>query len=129
SVIGPTGTGKSTFIDRAIGRADTRDSHDLVSLTKKIRAVRCPHPDGERNIVFVDTPGFDDTFVSDTQILRNIAEWLKSTYKQKVLLSSLLYFHRVSDNRVAGTPLRNLNMFNELRGRDNFKNIVFVITT
>ncbi|KAL4078010.1 P-loop containing nucleoside triphosphate hydrolase protein [Scleroderma citrinum] len=128
AVMGPTGAGKSTFIDRAVGRPDTGAGHDLVSCTKEIRPVRYPHPDGERNIVLVDTPGFDDTFLSDTQILRNIAEWLKTTYKQKVLLSGLLYFHRISDNRVAGTPLRNLNMFRELCGRDNFENVVLVTT-
>ncbi|KAL4065613.1 P-loop containing nucleoside triphosphate hydrolase protein [Scleroderma yunnanense] len=126
--MGPTGAGKSTFVDLAVGRADSGAGHDLVSCTKEIRAVRYPHPDGERNIVLVDTPGFDDTFVSDTQILRNIAEWLKTTYKRKVLLSGLLYFHRISDNRVAGTPLRNLNMFKELCGKDNFKNVVLVTT-
>ncbi|KAL4078012.1 P-loop containing nucleoside triphosphate hydrolase protein [Scleroderma citrinum] len=126
--MGPIGTGKSAFIDCAVGRPDTGAGHDLVSCTKEIRAVRYPHPDGERNIVLVDMPGFDDTFVSDTQVLRNIAEWLKTTYKRKVLLSGLLYFHRISDNRMAGTPLRNLNMFKELCGRDNFKNVVLVTT-
>ncbi|KAL4078024.1 P-loop containing nucleoside triphosphate hydrolase protein [Scleroderma citrinum] len=128
AAMGPTGTGKSTFVDIAVGRPDSGAGHGLVSCTQEIRAVRYPHPDGERNIVLVDTPGFDDTFVSDTQTLRNLAEWLKTTYKQKVMLSGLLYFHRISDNRVAGTPLRNLNMFKELCGRDNFKNVVLVTT-
>jgi len=32
-------------------------------------------PDG-RDVVFVDTPGFDDTFKSDIEILTQIAEWL-----------------------------------------------------
>jgi len=50
------------------------------------------------------------------------------SYKQKVMLSSLLYFHRISDNRVAGTPLRNLNMFKELCGRDYFKSVALVTT-
>jgi hypothetical protein len=27
-------------------------------------------------VVFVDTPGFDDTFKSDTEILTTIADWL-----------------------------------------------------
>ena len=44
------------------------------------------------------------------------------------MLSGLLYFHRISDNRVAGTPLRNLTMFKELCGGDNFKNVALVTT-
>ncbi|KAL4076364.1 P-loop containing nucleoside triphosphate hydrolase protein [Scleroderma citrinum] len=126
--MGPTGAGKSTLISRAVGGTDIGVGHDLRSCTSEIRAVRCPHSDGERNIVLVDTPGFDDTFVTDTQILLNIANWLKKTYKQNVKLSGLLYLHRISDNRVAGTPLRNLNMFKELCGEDNFKNVILVTT-
>ncbi|KAL4062801.1 P-loop containing nucleoside triphosphate hydrolase protein [Scleroderma yunnanense] len=128
SVTGPTGAGKSTFIGRAVGRPEIGVGHDLESCTSEIRAVRYPHSDGERNIVLVDTPGFDDTFVTDTQILRNIANWLHYTYKQNVKLSGLLYLHRISDNRVAGTPLRNLNMFKELCGEDSFKNVILVTT-
>ena len=29
-----------------------------------------------RRLVLVDTPGFDDTFVDDVQILKQIAKWL-----------------------------------------------------
>ena len=44
------------------------------------------------------------------------------------MLSGLLYFHRISDNRVAGTPLRNFHVFKELCGRDNFRNVALVTT-
>ncbi|KAL4062622.1 hypothetical protein V8B97DRAFT_238205 [Scleroderma yunnanense] len=44
----------------------------------------------------------------------------------EVVLSGLLYFHRISDNKVAGTPSRNLNVFKKLRGRDAFKNVILV---
>ena len=67
------------FIDVTVGRQGGGVGHGLKSCTKEIRAVRYPHPDGERNIVLVDTPGFDDTFVSDAEILRKIAEWLRTT--------------------------------------------------
>jgi hypothetical protein len=32
------------------------------------------------DLVFVDTPGFDDTHKQDVDILKMIADWLKSTY-------------------------------------------------
>ncbi|KAI6158373.1 P-loop containing nucleoside triphosphate hydrolase protein, partial [Pisolithus thermaeus] len=128
SVMGPTGAGKSTFIDRAVERPDMGAGHDLTSCTREVRAVRYPHTDGVRNIVLVDTPGFDDTFMTDVQILKRIAHWLNSTYKKNVKLSGLLYLHRISDNRVGGTPLRNYNMFKELCGKDNFKNVILVTT-
>ncbi|KAG6331875.1 hypothetical protein ID866_7218 [Astraeus odoratus] len=116
------------FIGRAVGSPDTNAGHDLTSFTTQVRAVRYPHSDDIRNIVLVDTPGFDDTYLTDTRVLRTIADWLKETYMQNVKLSGILYFHRITDPRVAGTPLRNLNMFKELCGKDNFKNVVLVTT-
>jgi GTPase Era involved in 16S rRNA processing len=58
---------------------DVRIGHRLLSCTDEVRAVRCQHPSKDGDIVLVDTPGFDDTFKSDAQILEQIANWLKDT--------------------------------------------------
>jgi len=50
-----------------------------------------------------------------------------TSYKQEIRLTGLLYFHRISDNRMAGTPLKNLRMFEKLCGED-FKGIVLTTT-
>ena len=52
---------------------------DLESCTHQLRAVRCLDKNQNRQIVFVDTPGFDDTNISDFDILRAIEDWLKLT--------------------------------------------------
>ena len=44
------------------------------------------------------------------------------------MLSGLLYFHRISDNRMAGTPLKNLRMFEKLCGKNAFHNVVLTTT-
>ena len=44
------------------------------------------------------------------------------------MLSGLLYFHRISDNRMAGTPLKNLRMFEQLCGKNAFKNVILTTT-
>ncbi|KIO01138.1 hypothetical protein M404DRAFT_150982 [Pisolithus tinctorius Marx 270] len=119
---------RTQFVDCAVGRPAANAGHDLMSYTKEMRPVRYPHSDGIRNIVLVDTPGFDDTFMTDAQILKQIAHWLNATYKKNIKLSGVLYLHRISDNRVSGTPLRNYNMFKELCGKENFKNVVLVTT-
>lgn len=54
--------------------------HDLLSCTREVTAIRCRHPDNTRDVVFVDTPGFDDTLIDDTKILQAIAVWLEQTY-------------------------------------------------
>jgi len=48
--------------------------HYFVPLTKKMaEEYNLEH---DRRLVLVDTPGFDDTNVSDSEILRRIAVWL-----------------------------------------------------
>lgn len=49
-------------------------------------------------------------------------------YEKEILLSGLLYFHRISDNRMAGTPLKNLRMFGELCGKNSFHSVILVTT-
>lgn len=75
-------------------------------------------------IHLIDTPGFDDTHASDAEVLREIAFFLSSTYKTRVKLTGIIYLHRISDNRISGSALRNLRMFKELCGEDAYKHIV-----
>jgi hypothetical protein len=53
---------------------------------------------------------------------------LHLSYKRNIKLSGLLYFHRISDNRMAGTPLKNLRMFRELCGHNALRNIILTTT-
>ena len=42
--------------------------------------MRCSHPDNpDRNVVFLDTPGFDDARKTDAEVLMAIAHWLNTT--------------------------------------------------
>jgi hypothetical protein len=45
-----------------------------------------------------------------------------------VFLSGVLYFHRISDNRMVGRPLKNLRMFEELCGRNVIQNVILATT-
>jgi chromosome segregation ATPase len=76
----------------------------------------------------MDTPGFDDTFRKDIDILRNIAGWLGDTYSHDITLSGIIYLHRIQDNRMQGAAMKNLRMFRKLVGNDGLKN-VFLVTT
>ncbi|KAL4259598.1 G domain-containing protein [Pleurotus pulmonarius] len=125
AIMGPTGAGKSTFIDTAM-RQGGRAGHTLKSYTANVEAVR--YNDGKDTIVFVDTPGFDDTTRSDTDILKLIANWLEKTYKKHVLLTGIIYVHRITDNRMSGSPLKNLHMFGSLCGEAASPNVILITT-
>jgi hypothetical protein len=49
-------------------------------------------------------------------------------YKRDIKLAGILYFHRITDNRVAGTPLKNLRMFEKLCGKHALGNIILTTT-
>jgi len=68
------------FINVATRQTHTTVGHDLESCTRDVRAVSCTHRDGSgRHVVLVDTPGFDDSSLSDSDILERIAQWLTTT--------------------------------------------------
>ncbi len=63
----------------ATGNA-TGVGHDLESCTNSIDILKFQCIERSMQvIIFVDTPGFDDTHKSDVEILEMIAGWLKQT--------------------------------------------------
>ncbi|KAF8132012.1 P-loop containing nucleoside triphosphate hydrolase protein [Boletus edulis] len=128
AVMGPTGSGKSTFIRRASGHDDQGIGHELRSCTQNVLGIRFQDQESGRHVVLVDTPGFDDTFKSDLEILNMISDWLSLSYKKEKLLSGILYLHRITDNRMAGTPLKNLRVFRKLCGKDALDKVYLTTT-
>ncbi|KXN85557.1 Signal recognition particle SEC65 subunit [Leucoagaricus sp. SymC.cos] len=106
-VMGPTGAGKSTFIQTITERHyDNKEvGHSFRSATSEVSSLRITfkrqisgsqlndqlaqhsgdmplnhpsaQPEKRSSLVLVDTPGFDDTEKSDLEVLKTIAEWLK----------------------------------------------------
>ncbi|KAI6044745.1 hypothetical protein EDC04DRAFT_2889425 [Pisolithus marmoratus] len=79
-------------------------------------------------VTLIDTPGFDDTNRSDTEILRSIAAYLSNTYEQGAKLAGIIYMHRISDIRMGGTSSRNFRIFRELCGESTLRNVLIVTT-
>ncbi|KAH7914568.1 P-loop containing nucleoside triphosphate hydrolase protein, partial [Hygrophoropsis aurantiaca] len=128
-IMGPTGVGKSTFVNTATGKQETRVGHDLESCTSNIQHVVVPYPpDPSRRLVFVDTPGFDDTYVDDTEILRRIAVWLARSYSDEMKLTGVIYLHEISQTRMLGTTRKNFMMFHKLVGAEAARNVILTST-
>ncbi|KAI6107633.1 hypothetical protein EDD16DRAFT_1488576 [Pisolithus croceorrhizus] len=124
--MGPSGTGKSSFVAKATNGGDEGVGHTLFSHTSEIKVTKCII--GGSKIALVDTPSFNGAKKSDLQILESISDWLTKSYEKGTLLSGILYFHRISDNRMAGTPLKNLRVFQKLCGREAMSHVVLVTT-
>lgn len=120
---------------------------DYESCTQQVRAYGCIHPDGSgRNVIIVDTPGFDDTYRFDIDVLKDLAKWLEKTlvyhfnlhfvyqsyghprYRKKITLSGILHFHNIEESRMRGSSIRGLKMFQALCGENALCNVVLTTT-
>jgi hypothetical protein len=95
--------------------------------TSKVEIVPCILPNGRR-LFLIDTPGFDDTYRSDTEILREIADWLAQAYQFQVRLTGIIYLHRITDVRIGGSGMKNLRMFRKLCGEAGLGSVVLATT-
>ncbi|KAF9043990.1 hypothetical protein BJ165DRAFT_1478870 [Panaeolus papilionaceus] len=131
--MGPTGAGKSQFIESALQDPALKIAKEsLQSQTQAIVPYRLSQRPGKHNhddsVVLVDTPGFDDTYRDDQKTLALIGKWLKQQHQSNLLLAGVLWFHRINDSRMNKTAIDNFNMFVELCGTEAASSVVFVTT-
>ncbi|OCK89283.1 uncharacterized protein K441DRAFT_284274 [Cenococcum geophilum 1.58] len=141
--MGVTGAGKSTFISHCsddtieIGRnlngckfSQAEPSYYTLteSLGTNTVSVYACNFSPTQTVYLIDTPGFDDTNRSDTEVLREVASWLTASYSNKIRLSGIIYFHRISDLRMQGSAKKNLFLFQKLCGSEALKNVVLATT-
>ncbi|KAG8727131.1 hypothetical protein FRC11_013860, partial [Ceratobasidium sp. 423] len=125
AVFGATGTGKTTFVNDASG-GDLRIGHSSHACTKDVEQSPVFRLDG-REVVLFDTPGFDNTHLSDTEILKRISGFLAVSYQEGSKLTGIIYMHRITDIRMGGISRRTFNVFRKLCGKDSLSN-VFLVT-
>ncbi|OTA75563.1 hypothetical protein M434DRAFT_39029 [Hypoxylon sp. CO27-5] len=128
ALMGTTGCGKSTFIKLCTGR-DIAIGHNLESCTEDVQTYSFTHPNYPAFRIFlVDTPGFDDTNRSDSEILRTLAAWLTASFLNGIKLSGIIYLHRINQPRMQGSARRNVKLFEDLCGDNALKNVILVTT-
>lgn len=78
--------------------------------------------------MLVDTPGFDDSSRTDSEILTDISRLLAAQYEAGVSLKGVIYLHRITDVRYQGSSLKALNIFKKICGQLALKNVLLVTT-
>ncbi|OBZ66326.1 hypothetical protein A0H81_13775 [Grifola frondosa] len=124
AVMGPTGSGKTAFINLVSG-SNLRVGNGLESCTDEI-GIATPCKISGKDVLLVDTPGFDDTQKTQADILKEIAAFLRKTYENGRKLTGIIYMHRISDFRMSGIARENFRLFRKTCGDDAMKNVVIV---
>lgn len=79
-------------------------------------------------LYLADTPGFDNTDISDADVLERIAAWLGEIYRDGVKLAGIIYLHRISDDHLARSALQSLSMLGNLVGLKHMRNVILLTT-
>lgn len=51
---------------------------------------------------------------------------MQSSYEKGTLLSGVIYLHKITDNRITNSSIKNLRMFRKLCGAENMRNVLLV---
>ncbi|KZW01537.1 hypothetical protein EXIGLDRAFT_830011 [Exidia glandulosa HHB12029] len=128
--IGRTGSGKSSFI-RAITDKYPAENETtyLASRIEEISVVL----ENDRQVTFIDTPGFDDANANDIGTLRLLANHLELAHKNKHKLSGILFFHRITTpsrhtQHLEPVSNKTLRMFASLCGHASPRNVLLCTT-
>ncbi|KAK0652615.1 P-loop containing nucleoside triphosphate hydrolase protein [Cercophora newfieldiana] len=124
ALLGVTGAGKSTFINTALGRDLLKTSHGSKPCTQSPQSVELKV--GERPIVLIDTPGFDDDKRSDVRILEDIATWMAKRGYMK--LDGLIFLHPITHTRAGGSELNRTQLLEKILGEAAYSRVVIATT-
>jgi GTP-binding protein EngB required for normal cell division len=125
-VMGMTGSGKSTLIN-LLADEKVKVGHSLQSCTTEVQVASFSTRTGRLGYL-IDTPGFDDTNRCDSEILKEITAFLTKLYVRKIRVTGLIYVHRITDPKMQGSAVKNLEMFQKLCGAECFPQVALVST-
>ncbi len=146
-VMGVTGSGKSTFINTLkpnsvpVGYGlESSKSPSCACMAAVTNVDQSPAPsppqavqlflddDEEYSVTIVDTPGFDDTYRSDAEVLEEITKFLAAQYALKIPLKGIIYLHQIHENKMKGSARQYLEVFRSLCGDHALGNVMLVTT-
>ncbi|KAF6744616.1 P-loop containing nucleoside triphosphate hydrolase protein [Ephemerocybe angulata] len=140
-VLGQTGAGKSYFINKLLAEAGSKHhvqvGEQQSSCTSDITPVTASgltskHPTSKGcPLVVVDTPGFDNTLVSDRDICDRVEVWLTESCRDGTVLGGIIYIYDISQDRPSA-PARvnsNLQMLREVLRQPELMGKVVLVTS
>ncbi|KAG5650253.1 hypothetical protein H0H81_000149 [Sphagnurus paluster] len=130
-IMGQTGSGKSSFVNVLVGKEVAKIGHETESETTLPQHYIIESlSSAERRVIVVDTLGFNDDVREDDEIVRRIGRWVAKSLKvpDDMKLAGVIYLHEITQARMPGTAMKNLEMFHTLCGPRATENTSLVTT-
>ncbi|PPR00175.1 hypothetical protein CVT24_005087 [Panaeolus cyanescens] len=102
-------------------------SNSNSSLRSSLRAA-VPFVPRQRSIYIIDCPGFADTQLSEHRVVRMLQDWIEVNIRG-FALNTILYFHRITDNRLSGSKRATVELMRALVGEPGGMIWTGVVTT
>ncbi|KAF9032044.1 P-loop containing nucleoside triphosphate hydrolase protein [Panaeolus papilionaceus] len=130
-LLGPTGSGKSSFIEALAPKGSLQiSSHLLEGCTQSISIYVVENvtsvPYSGQRIYIVDVPGFGDTKISEMSIVVMIRKFMRDMGITNI--GRILYFTPINGVRLPGSQRRMLKTFQDMTGIETEGNIMIVTT-
>ncbi|KAF9032553.1 hypothetical protein BJ165DRAFT_769234 [Panaeolus papilionaceus] len=131
-IMGPTGAGKSSFIEAFAGESQklSISKDQLAGYTQAVTAYRLVNViyteyDPPSPVYLIDTPGFSDSKISEIEVLNMVRKWVQDNnlYYSK----TVLYLTPITETRLPGSRRRTFKMLEKLL--DGSPASLIVITT
>ncbi|PPQ82501.1 hypothetical protein CVT24_005900 [Panaeolus cyanescens] len=130
---GPTGSGKSSFIealgnDKALGISKNQlDGFTQTVTAYHVKNMWVTGPYRTAPVCLLDSPGFSDTNISEMEIMEHVKRWME---KLRTTVHIILYFCPINGTRIPGTQRRSIDMLKSLIRRTvNQEGTFSVVTT
>ncbi|KAF9037223.1 P-loop containing nucleoside triphosphate hydrolase protein [Panaeolus papilionaceus] len=134
SIMGPTGAGKSSFIEALAGESQqlSISKNQLAGYTQTVHAYRLVNVVSTiymtpRPVYLIDTPGFSDSKISEKEIMDMVRKWMKDNHLEFV--NRILFLTPITETRLPGSRRKTIEMLKQLLAPSRDLGAVIFVTT
>ncbi|KAF9042433.1 hypothetical protein BJ165DRAFT_1308045, partial [Panaeolus papilionaceus] len=133
SILGPTGAGKSSFIEALAGEGQSLgiSKDQLAGFTQEVTAYQVKNAKVQGvehtfTLYLIDVPGFSDSKISELEIITKVKQWMNDQGIWAV--TGVLYLSPITDTRAPGSKRWTIKMIQLLLHNDSFHYLNIVTT-
>jgi hypothetical protein len=82
--------------------------------------------DNGRRLTLIDTPGFDDTYSSDAEVLTSIANYLARHFQSGSYIHGVIFLHSIIDVRLSASAIKMAEIVKRMCGREFYARVALV---